>query len=41
MRGRASRFASNWLRKSQDECPRKKLLIGLLPHAQLSGAGAV
>ena len=32
---------SHGLRNSWDEFPRKRLLIGLLPHAQLSGAGAV
>lgn len=31
---------SNCLRNSQDECPRKRLLLGLLPHAPLSRAGA-
>lgn len=36
MRGRASGPASNYLRKSQDECPRQRLLIGLLAHAPLS-----
>lgn len=36
MRGRASGPASNYLRKSQDECPRQRLLISLLAHAPLS-----
>lgn len=36
MRGRASGPTSNYLRKSQDECPRQRLLINLLAHASLS-----
>lgn len=36
IRGRASGPASNYLRKSQGECPRQRLLIRLLAHALLS-----